>query len=223
MIDFSVIVPLYNCESLLESLIHMLNNQSAKNFDVIFIDDKSTDGTVLELKRLSKSINFNYTFLQNKNNLGPGLSRNKAMEKAEGKYILFLDSDDFLNTETISVLTQVVLQQNYPDAIIFDYFLVYRHNKIKCSTIPQFNEGFISVDDAIVYSTGATWCKVYKTDIIKKNNIIFPDMRAKEDFVFNKIALSYCDNIYYKHANLYEYITNPNSVMNSIKRSEERR
>ena len=211
---FSIIVPLYNCENFLNCLIETLDAQTCRDFEVIFIDDKSTDSTLKSLRKLTVPTNFTYKIIESTTNKGAGLSRNLGLGKVEGKYIIFLDSDDLLDKNTVQILKNVICANDMPDAILFDYYTIFNRKKIKCSTIPQFNEGFVSTDDAIVYSTGATCCKVYKTNIIRKNNIVFPNMRTKEDFIFNKTALSYCEKIYYKKSLLYNYIIRSNSVTN---------
>lgn len=210
---FSIIIPLYNCEKFLDKLFCSLNNQENKDFEVVFIDDKSTDKTLDKFEKIKENIDYNYKFLKNYVNLGPGTSRNTALMNASGEYVLFLDSDDAISPETMKVLTETVEKENYPDAVLFDYTMVYPHKRIRCSTIPNFDEGYVSKDDAIIYSTGGTWCKVYKNSIIKNNNAEFPDMRTKEDFVFNKIVLSFCETIYYKKEYMYEYNIHEDSVV----------
>ncbi len=211
---FSIIVPMYNCESLLKGLIENLNEQTCMDFEAIFIDDKSTDNTLKLFKELTAATDFNYKLIESTTNKGAGLSRNLGLNKVEGKYILFLDSDDKLDKNTVQILKNAICDKNMPDAVLFDYYMIFNHKKIKYSTIPKFEEGFVAAGDAIVYSTGATWCKVYKANIIKDNNIVFPNMRTKEDFIFNKTALSFCEKIYYKKALLYNYIIRSNSVTN---------
>lgn len=215
MTDFSVIVPLYNCESTLGSLFEMLNNQQGDNFEVVFVEDKSSDNTLEVFEKNKHRIKFEYQIITNSVNSGPGISRNAGIKNASGKYITFLDSDDLFEDGTIDTLTRVIADNGYPDAVLFDYSMVYGRKTIKCDTIPNFREGFVSTDDAIMYSTGSMCCKVYKSEIIKNNCVRFPDMRTKEDFVFNKIALSHCETIYYKKMHLYDYIVNTNSVMNT--------
>lgn len=222
MADFSVIIPLYNCESSLCSLFDTLNKQQGENFDVIFVEDKSSDKTLDKFEKNKHHIKFKYQLIKNAANYGPGISRNIGLEHSIGKYIVFLDSDDTISAETMQLLTNIINECNSPDAIIFDYYMVCSNKKIKCDTIPNADEGFIKTNDAIIYMTGATWCKVYKSEIIKQHNIKFPDMRTKEDFVFNKIALSYCETIYYKKVYLYNYIVNTNSVMNTTKLSGQK-
>lgn len=214
---FSIIVPLYNCQNILEQLFDTLTNQTCKDFEVIFIDDCSCDDTINKFNKFKDKINFEYQLLMNCENKGPGISRNLCLEQANGQYIFFLDSDDCINVDTLEKINKTIIENDTPDAVLFDYFTVYKQRKIKCNTIFNFHEGFVSSENAMIYSTGATWCKVYKLGIIKDNNVFFPDMRTKEDFVFNKIALSFCKTIFYLKDNLYEYVVNSDSVMNTTK------
>lgn len=218
---FSIIIPLYNSSDVLPQLIDTLKNQSCKDFEVIFIDDSSSDNTINVFEGLKKNIDFSYIILTNDSNKGPGISRNYCLKKVTKQYVLFLDADDRIAKDTIKLLKQTIIEQKNPDAVIFDYYMIFNKNKVKCNTVLNSNEGFITPENAILYASGATWCKVYKMDIIQKFKIRFPEMRTKEDFVFNKIALSYCKTIFYYKQNLYEYIINSTSVMNTTKLTGE--
>lgn len=214
---FSIIIPLYNCRFAVRQLLHNLMNQTYKDFEVIFIDDCSKDETINELKKYKDKISFEYNLLVNHENKGPGVSRNLCMEQATGQYVFFLDSDDSIDITTLEKISKTIISNNFPDAVLFDYFMVFKDKKIRRNTVYNLKEGFVGKENAIIYSTGSTCCKVYNLDVLKDNNIYFPDMRTKEDFVFNKIALSFCNKIFYCKEPLYNYIVNSSSIMNTTK------
>lgn len=217
MIMLSIIIPLYNSSTVIETLINNLKNQTCKNFEVLFIDDCSKDDSYKKAVAYIKNSNLNFKIFRNKENKGPGISRNICIEHAAGQYITFLDSDDKFDKKTVEIISNVIDVVQNPDAILFDFYMVFNNKKIKCDTVMKQAEGFITPEQAILYSTSATWCKVYKRDIIQKSSLRFPDMRIKEDFVFNKLVMANCHTIFYKKVYLYEYIINHSSIMHTAK------
>lgn len=101
-IKLSVIVPTYNSSNTIERLIHSLSNQIFKEFELIFIDDNSSDNTVDVIVKTLESSNITYNLIVNETNKGPGYSRNRGLEKANGDYIVFIDSDDIVREDHLS-------------------------------------------------------------------------------------------------------------------------
>ena len=91
---FSVICPIYNTKGFLKQLLQSLEGQLFKNFETIFIDDCSSEGSLKEIERLSSNSELRIRIIRNKINLGAGPSRNKGLKAAKGNWIAFLDSDD---------------------------------------------------------------------------------------------------------------------------------
>lgn len=211
----SVIIPFYNSEKVVENVIAQLNVQKSTDFEAILIDDCSKDNTYEMLTALRNKMRFKHKILRNENNQGPGITRNKAIANAVGEYITFMDCDDIIDSEAIEILINTINEKNNPDAVIFDYYMIFKNIKIKCSNIKNFSEGFLSAENAILYSAVAVWGKVYKRNLIEKYSLQFPDMRIAEDLVFNKVILSYCDKIYYLKQNLYSYIQNFQGLMHT--------
>lgn len=215
MIKFSIVVPCYNHFEKMEKCLKSLENQTFKDFEIIFVDDKSQDDLLERLTDYKKNSKLNMTILENKKNLGPGPSRNRGIESAVGKYITFLDADDYIAENTLEVINEVIGNEN-PECIIFDYFFETINKKLIHQKSYLKNEsGIISKENAMIHSTGSTWCKVYLTDIIKNNEVKFPELMRSEDMVFNKFAISNCERIYYLDKPLYYYVINDKSIMNT--------
>ena len=83
-----------------------------QDFELIIINDNSKDGSLKKIKNFKKEFN-NFTILNNKNNLGPGLSRNKGIFAAKGKYIMFIDGDDFLPKNSLKNIQKCLINKNY--------------------------------------------------------------------------------------------------------------
>lgn len=92
---FSVIIPCYNSWQLMERGLRSLEEQSFSDFEVIFVDDCSTDDTYSQLKAYQQSSAMKISVFKNEKNSGPGESRNNGIRRANGEYIAFLDSDDW--------------------------------------------------------------------------------------------------------------------------------
>lgn len=211
----SIIVPCYNCEKIVFDLISSLDAQKSKNFEVVFVDDCSTDNTYETLKNLENTKAYSLIVKQNRVNQGPGNTRNYGISIANGDYITFADSDDFFCESAIGELERAIIENNSPDAVLYDYFYVKNKKKVKKSTISCIKCSVPSIDEAILYSSSSPWGKMYKKSIIMSNNISFPNFKLKEDFVFNKLALSNCERIYYLQSPLYYYRYVKTSIMNS--------
>ena len=214
MYKISIIAPCYNSAGYIENLVNNLSLQTCKDFEVVFVDDCSKDETYELLQNITAGRNFKCKIIKNEINSGPGISRNNGIDVAEGEYITFVDSDDYIDKDTILLLSETIAAYQRPDAILYDYYRTNGKNDIPCSTIPGVEEGVVSVSDALLYSKGATWCKVYNREFILRNSIRFPRLNTNEDFAFNKTALSYCDSVVYLKKHLYYYVYNPNSLVN---------
>ena len=211
----SIITPVYNSFHLMEQYFNSLEKQDMSKFEVIIIDDCSTDNNYKKLKQKIQNCNFNCYIYQTKENVGPGLARNLGIFKSHGKYVTFVDSDDFIADNFITKISNIINTHNV-DAIVFDYYKTNGISEIPCNTILALEEGYLNIEDAVALSTGSTWCKLYKKDILKNNKIIFPNIMRGEDLAFNKVALSKCKTIFYLKENLYYYYDNKHSIMHDF-------
>ena len=218
---FSIVIPIYNSYNLLGKCLENLENQTFKDFEIVAIDDCSTDNSFIELQNYSKNSKLNFHIFKNDKNSGPGATRNNGIRNATGEYILFIDSDDYIETNSLELINKVI-EENKVDCVIFDFVQIMKHNKIKRKSINKKESQYIDTNDALIYCNASTCGKVYLLDIIKNNKIEFPDLMRNEDFVFNKLALAKCNKIYYLNESLYNYIDNPDSLMNNKKLIDEK-
>ena len=107
-LSVDVILPNYNKEKFVKEAIDSVLSQTSKNWHLYIIDDFSKDNSYSIVSNFKK-IYENIKIINNKKNLGPGLSRNKALNILKGKYILFLDSDDFLIDKAIDLNPNIAL------------------------------------------------------------------------------------------------------------------
>lgn len=225
----SVIVPVYNVEKYLRQCLNSLLEQTYKNIEVIMIDDGSKDssGEICD-EYAEKHKNFSVV---HKENAGLGMARNTGLERINGEYVTFLDSDDYLENDCIEILYNTLLKQQV-DMCKGGFKRVIDSGKIISKRAYQ-NELF-SGDDAklellprMIGSSPSqhdsvemcVWGAIYKTDIIKKQNLQFPSEREliSEDLVFNIDYMQYADGACTIEKMGYNYRVNRKSLSTSYR------
>ena len=206
----SVILPIYNVEKYLNKCIETVVNQTYRNLDIILVDDEAKDSSPAiceKWKAKDERIN-----VIHKKNGGLGLARNTGLEHAQGDFVVFVDSDDFLETNAIEKLLE---NREDADTVLCGHNVYYGKNNIEEKHIKYAGEKFVSekVRDILVEMMGSlpeenddialpvsVWHGLYSMDIIKKNNIKFPSERVfiSEDMVF--------DTDYFRHSKKVKFI-----------------
>lgn len=180
MYKISIIMPIYNVGLALKTAINSIINQTMdfENIEVILVDDCSTDNSKSIMKEFaSKYDNIKCIFLD-ENSGSPSKPRNVGMDNASAPYLMFLDSDDELVNDSCETLYECIIQ-NQADIVSASY----------CR---KFISGYYAFDDSQKYQSEienhlalrfTVWGNIFKTELIKKNNIEFPDS-LYEDGVF---------------------------------------
>jgi len=209
----SVIIPVYNVEEYLKKCIDSIINQTYSNLEILLIDDGSTDnsGKICdEYKIIDKRIK-----VIHKENGGVSSARNLGISEAKGKWLTFIDSDDWIETNFCEILINEA-RENNADVVLCAY------NRVTNSKLEKINVYSKNVElDSIQYlinilnpQTGFGFChmKLYKSDIIK--NIRFnTDLEVGEDALFNEKISQNIVNSIYVNENLYNYRVNEFSVV----------
>lgn len=220
----SIIIPVYNGEKYLERCLKSVLEQEYRDIEIIIIDDGSTDGSEYIYSKY-KEIDKRIVILKQKN-MGVSVARNKGIDIAKGKYIMFIDADDTIEVNMISKMVQS-MKKNKTD-ISFCGFKVLGNNlrnndtKALIDCYDYNNSGIIGSSEAIkrVISTnpsivfyGYIWRNIFDAQIIKKNNIKFPEgIKISEDFMFLLEVLINSKNVSIIPEELYNYNINDNSV-----------
>lgn len=210
MISFSIIIPVYNAEKYIENTLRSVINQNEDNFEIVVIDDGSTDNSLNIIKRIAKSDKRIKVFSQK--NQGVSCARNLGLDKTNGKYILFLDSDDELPQYTLSNYYKIFQIEN-PDIIEGNVVTNKRKNKCKSKyKIKKFNRGkaikyFLNCKTISGYAGG----KVYKKSILRNIRFI-PSMCYGEDGIFFLTALLRSHKFVYAFFDCYKYTIRLNSL-----------
>lgn len=167
----SIIIPVYNSSKYIKKCIESVLNNTYKNFEIVIVDDGSSDNSI----SIIKEINSSKIKVFSQNNSGPGSARNLGIKKSKGEYIFFLDSDDIINENTLELLHNNIKDN---DVIIGNYKIYYDDNKI---------EEFITPKDCkfnIFFESVTVWNRLYKKKFIIDNDILFEEIYQGEDRLF---------------------------------------
>lgn len=206
----TIIIPVYNAQKYIdECLQSCLSQDIDKNdYQIICIDDGSTDNSLNILNEYKKN-NSNIIVVSQKNS-GVSVARNKGIGLAQGDYIWFVDSDDFIRHNCLSELKELA-QEKY-DIISFGG---YEFN-LKLDNEEKVLLSNNKLKPNITY-WGYSIFKIYKKSIIEDNKIFFHnEIRYGEDEVFNNDVFEYSDTSYILEYTNYLYRKNPTSVMNTL-------
>lgn len=209
----SIIVPVYKVEKYLNRCINSIINQSYRNLEIILVDDGSPDncGKVCdEYAEQDKRIK-----VIHKCNGGLSSARNAGLDIANGDYIYFVDSDDYIDAKLVEDNLNLAIEHN-ADMVCFNYFEVrnnYNINELR-PCVSDFETNKI-ID--LFYSRDinpSVWSKFYKKYIW--DNLRFPEGMNFEDFFVLPFIIEKCNNIVCNdNAYYYYYISNVNSITNT--------
>lgn len=183
---FSIIVPSYNSEKYIAELLNSLQNQSydKKDFEVILVDDCSSDNTLNVVEAYKNKLNLIIKQLDT-NSGGPGKPRNTALQLAQGEYVFFVDSDDYINKDTLKDVSKFV-DQNHADVVLVKMEGVNGRGVPK-SMFKETSDAVTLANSRIIYTLSPT--KFYRTSLLRDHAIEFPeDLRSAEDQLFTMKA-----------------------------------
>lgn len=207
----SIIVPVYNAESFIVQTIASLRNQSYENIEILLIDDGSTDNSLDICYKFEKKDPRIQVF--HKKNEGVSATRNFGINKSSGKYLMFVDSDDFIDTNTIKLFLNLKEKYN-ADLTVFGM----RRVNDNLETTYTFQHKFQYFQDQQKIVTEAipnllmtealspVCTNVYSSEIIKNNNIYFNEkLELGEDLLFNYNYIRKISSIIISNEITYNY------------------
>jgi glycosyltransferase involved in cell wall biosynthesis len=153
----SVCIPTYNRENYLKETLQSVFVQTYKDYEIVIVDDGSTDGTGEMIKQLGYNIRYH-----RQENGGDAAARNKLIELAVGKYITFLDSDDLLMPDAIERLAGVIQGENEPIIVYGPYFRIDQYGKAIGKDKRKLYSGFVAkylFQDIFVHTSGSIFPK----------------------------------------------------------------
>lgn len=213
----SVIVPVYNVEKYLKRCLESILVQSWNDYEIILVDDGSTDSSAQICDLYAEK--YEMIRVIHKENKGLSDTRNRGIEKASGEYVYFPDSDDWLEQNTFSELSDVIEELTY-DIISFNReFVTSEEDKLisaksriqklsgKQALLEMLNQGDV---------TGFANDKIYRKKLFLDNDIEFPVGKYYEDLGTNYKLFLKATKVYVTNQKYYHYlITNPDSITQS--------
>lgn len=214
----TIIIPVYNAEEYLDRNLKSIINQTYKNLEILAINDGSTDRSIKILKKYEKKDK--RIIVIDKENEGVSITRNLGISMAKGKYVCFIDSDDYIKEDMIETMYNCIKEKK-TEIVRCSYYKVMNDGQIKeeCSREeliknPIKNENFINriINGEI---------KTFVVLLMIKNNLIKEcsfdkNLKFMEDMLFYLNLLSRCTSLYIMSKPLYYYEYNPKSATNKI-------
>lgn len=207
----SVIVPVYNVEKWLEQCLDSIINQTYKNIEIICINDCSPDNCDKILQKYQK-IDSRITVIKNENNLGLGLTRNVGMKYAKGKWIHFVDSDDWLELDLYENLINKLNSLNFvPDLLFFNYKNYYEKNgsykSVEFINTSILNKNLNPLADIEAFDNWDryAWMKLHRREFMEENKIIFNNYPCMEDMEYAAQLYTKAKSICYTDINGINY------------------
>lgn len=218
----SVVIPIYNSEKYLNKCLDSIVSQTYTNLEIILLNDGSSDNSG-DICKSYAARDSRIKYIDKKNE-GQSITRNRGIDEAKGRYLYFMDSDDYVDSGFIENALYAV-STHKADCAIFNYYHIYgTGNPIEER---DFLEGTYNLSNEtdrysfflkvfLPYKCGfEVWNRIYDANIIKTNNLRFPVFKpvVGEDVCFNFMYFLCADKIHISNDRYYYYIQNEGSTM----------
>lgn len=230
-LKISVIIPVYNVENYLSECLDSVLNQTFEDLEVICVNDGSTDSSPEILNDYAKKDS--RIKIINQENQGLGAARNTGLKYANGKYVWFIDSDDFIEKDCLNALYHNA-QSNDSDLVLFNFnFYDEFKNSFADSGVhlekifgnidfDNFTFVYDEIKIHVMNSYFSAWSKLFKKEFLDKYHFSFQEGISYEDILFQIKTFLYSSKMSFLPKNLYNYrITNLSSIMNDKSKSFE--
>ena len=214
-IDISVVIPVHNTGKYLRRCLDSVLSQTLQSFEVICADDGSTDDSVAILKEYScKDSRFKVIVLEG--NHGPAYARNAAMDEARGEYIYFMDSDDWIDPDYLEDMHSHAVSTGLDVVINGHWYIEHEDGR---PTVKASQKSFVEGEPAFytpMHTQGGffpvVWCRLYKADFLRVNDIRFPPIKGVEDNYFVYLAEAIQGECYVFFGSFYHYFKHKESI-----------
>lgn len=208
----SVIIPLYNGELYIEKCLDSVKGQNYSSLEVIVVNDASTDNSEMLVREYKRKSGLKLVLI-NQENQGQGAARNTGIRQAKGEFLVFLDQDDTLTAGILEKMVETAGREQ-ADIVAAGYRRVTDTGKVK-------KEVRLQQTDWSKYKAIAPWAKLYRTEFIKKNQIVFLPVVLGEDIYFLMQAYSYMPKVVFLSEIGYNWLDNAGSVSNTVHKNLE--
>lgn len=216
----SIIVPVYNVELYLRRCLDSIVKQLCDEVEVIIVDDCSPDGSSKIYLEYEKKY-FQVSSVRREKNGKISEARNTGIENAHGKFCWFIDSDDMIAPDAISIILDSIKNEKEVDTFFFSFSKIENNRKLVYSqkTVQYSSRQIKKWKDfqrnvVCCYYGYEIWNKIFSVDIIKNNKIAFPKgISYGEDIAFIILYLENAKNVFIQDYNIYFYLIRDDSMM----------
>lgn len=219
----SVVMPVYNVERYLDETLKSLKDQTFKDFEIICVDDSSTDRSLAILKKYAQK-DKRFVILSQKN-AGAGAARNYGFSKAKGEYVIFLDSDDLFSPNLLEKL-YLAASENQADIATCNFSRFEENGKeiyrtgIHTDWIPKGTTVFNYKDcpSHILSVVNPTpWNKLYRSEFIRKNSLRYEEISSSNDITFAAVSVATAERVTFITDSLVRYRVGHADTISSTK------
>lgn len=215
----SLIIPVYNVEAYVEQCLKSVLYTKNENFEILIIDDASTDDSLQIINKFDKQ-DARIKVTRLRKNRGSGAVRNLGLKKAIGKYVWFIDSDDWIEKNALQELFDYVSETSC-DIV---YFGTQKMGSKKKIVFPKFEKHYPNFfKDGLKTLKGIhpmVWCSIFSRSFLFKNKILFPKGIYFEDVPFSLQAQYYCKDVGVIKKSLYNYRIHDDSITQSTSKKK---
>lgn len=211
----SVVVPIYNVEAYLKNCIESLLEQDYENYEIILVDDCSTDHGLEIAKEYLRKVPEKCKLVQRKENGGLSAARNSGIKVAIGEWITFIDSDDWVANDYLSSLYNVAYQDD-ADVVMGNIYYAYSRSNVRASTAFGNLKNGADNKEIIAICKSYACGRLFKTKLFLESQIYFPeDIKRSEDIGTIIPILTRARHISLVEKPLYFYFQRSTSISNS--------
>ena len=210
---FSVIVPVYNVENYLLKCAASLQAQTFQDFEVVMVDDGSTDGSYSVMKRIHEQDKDRFRMVRQENR-GLGGARNTGVRMAKGEYLFFLDSDDYILPETLEIADEYL--RRYGDDLLMTLWREVGPGDVEPNEVDRRLISYETLTpEQYICGYGGPQSFFVRADVFGKNDLQWPERLWYEDHTLLPLFALHCGSIGRINARLYQYVRRETSIMHS--------
>lgn len=207
MAEFSIIVPVYNVEKEIRKCLDSIKNQTYGDFEVLCVDDCGKDSSMDIVREYAQKDN-RFKILTHEHNRGVSAARNTGLDNASGEYTMFVDSDDWIETNALEIIKDN-FDKSKSEVIVFNIYNCYPDGKKEINDTTNFKKTqALLTENNLNTFIGVVWNRAYKTSLINDNHIRFPEGMIIEDSDFTFKISMHLKSVFIIEDVLYNYLRN---------------
>ena len=216
---FSIIVPMYNVEKYIGKCLESIMAQKYENYEVIIVNDGSTDNSVDVVKEYLTDKRFK---LYNKDNSGVSATRNYGIGKVTGDYIIFVDSDDYITKDLLYNINKVLVKHNY-DIVKYGCNLVDDEYNLIRKEKTNIDSKKVDTKEMLNFEfSEPPWAFAYNAKFFVDNKFSYAEGRVHEDYGLTPLIILKAKDKYYLKYYGYNYVQRNNSIVHGMEKNIRR-